>query len=740
MKLIRDATAIALIVMCVPHFSWAVSNDYGFLPQTQNIEPIPSFRHFRFSLGAKPAFFNQIIDTYDEIEFRTPCPSCSYRGFRPVFDCNNLENLMRDLKVAYEMYDYLGDFFESNRGKPINEDVYEFDEDLDYLIEDLEYLIEKCMKKKRIGIGIGMMYLLPCKQPSSSLMGYNPNGTHMNGMGANNDFSWHSRLEYNFPNGALITGFAPGVSSQGFNDMVSSGRKINCKTIEKNAWGLSSPPLFIDWYWSRKIQGAKDESQIVPNDTYYKFEAKASKKFARGLMKGLGALRGFGGGGISLGGGGGSKKGIADDQWGLWKVGFTPFDSPSSAWKIETGEGKPVVVAVIDSGLDITHPDLSLDNLWRNEGEIPGNFIDDDGNGYIDDTFGWNFIDWNNVPFDNNGHGTFVAGIIAAKSNNGIGIAGINQGVIIMPIKATNDMGHSNNFDIYRAIVYAVDNGASIINISIGGNGLSKLEQIAVDYAYSNGVIVIVAAGNQGKELVDYGPSGLQKVLTVAALDVSGRKRGSSNYGPTVAITAPGEEIISLRARETDFLRRLGGGSGILGEDRLYYKSTGSSFATPFVSGVASLMKARNSDITNTELEGALMGSALDIEEPGWDVRSGAGLLNARGALTATKDKILTSRITRIEKVKEGKKIVSYKIYGVASGGLFKDYSLSVGKGKKPKKWTSVSSPSKEVKDYDLLGVVDKKSMKGFGTWNVRLTVNSTDGTVKAVYLPVPKK
>ena len=398
------------------------------------------------------------------------------------------------------------------------------------------------------------------------------------------------------------------------------------------------------------------------------------------------------------------------------------------------------MVAVIDSGLDITHPDLSLDNLWRNEGEIPGNFIDDDGNGYIDDTFGWNFIDWNNVPFDNNGHGTFVTGIIAAESNNGIGIAGINQGVRIMPLKVTNYMGETNNFDIYRAVVYAVDNGASIINISIGGRRLSKLEQVAVDYAYDNGVLVVVAAGNQGTELVDYGPSGLQKVLTVAALDVSGKRRQSSNYGPTVAITAPGEEIISLRARETDFLRRLGGGSGVLGEDGLYYKSTGSSFATPFVTGVASLLRAMNPDITNAELDGILMESALDIEEPGWDVRSGAGLLNARGALTAKKDKILTARITKIEKVDEGKKKVSYKIYGVASGGLFKDYSLSVGKGKKPKKWSSVSLPSKEAKVYGLLGTVDSKSMKGFGTWNIRLTVNSSDGNFKEVYLPFPKR
>ena len=587
-----------------------------------------------------------------------------------------------------------------------------------------------------VSIPLDFVIIAPCNRPFNEAMGYNPNGTPYYGANdANHDFRCYGGANYKFPNGANIVAFGPdhGAGAQYFNNMRNQKGKINCKKL------TITISIFVDGILVRKIKQNKDKPQITPNDTYYKFEASAGKKAVRGLMKGLGALQGFGGGGISLGGGG-SKKGSADDQWGLWKVGFTPLDSPSSAWKIETGEGKPVVVAVIDSGLDITHPDLSLDNLWRNEKEIPGNFIDDDGNGHIDDTYGWNFIDWNNAPFDNNGHGTFVAGIIAAKSNNGIGIAGINQGVKIMPLKVTNYIGETNNFDIYRAIVYAVDNSASVINISLGERGFSKLEQIAIDYAYDNGVIVVVAAGNEGLELVDYGPAGSQKLLAVAALDVSGRKRGSSNYGPTVAITAPGEEIISLRARETDFLKRIGGGSGILGSDGLYYKATGSSFAAPFVSGVASLMKARNPDITNAELEGILMGSALDIGEPGWDIRSGAGLLNARGALTATKDKILTARITKIEKVDEGKKKVSYRIYGVASGGLFKDYSLSVGKGKKPKKWSSVGSPSIEAKDYDLLGTVDSKSMKGFGKWNVRLTVNGADGSVKEVYLPFPKR
>ena len=115
------------------------------------------------------------------------------------------------------------------------------------------------------------------------------------------------------------------------------------------------------------------------------------------------------------------------DQWAHWKVGLTPMEAGKSAWDIETGEKNPITVAVIDSGLDYVHPEIAKKNVWVNTKEIAGNGIDDDKNGYVDDVMGWNFIENNNNPWDNDGHGTFTAGIIAATSNNNDGIAGINR-------------------------------------------------------------------------------------------------------------------------------------------------------------------------------------------------------------------------------------------------------------------------------------------------------------------------
>jgi len=138
-------------------------------------------------------------------------------------------------------------------------------------------------------------------------------------------------------------------------------------------------------------------------------------------------------------------------------------------------------VAVIDSGLDWNHRDFDWNNLWHNDGEIADNGIDDDGNGYVDDMIGYNFIGHNNKPWDHDGHGTFVAGLIAGSWNSE-GIAGINPAARIMVLKALNSFGHTRASYIAEAITYAVDNGARIINISVGGEGLISLEGRADHY------------------------------------------------------------------------------------------------------------------------------------------------------------------------------------------------------------------------------------------------------------------
>ena len=164
----------------------------------------------------------------------------------------------------------------------------------------------------------------------------------------------------------------------------------------------------------------------------------------------------------------------------VWNAGFT-------------GEG--ITVAVIDTGVDLTHPDL-VDNLWTNVGEIAGDGIDNDGNGFVDDVFGWDFVSHDASPNDAHGHGTHVAGTIAA-GNNGRGTTGIAYGADIMPIRVLGNDGSGSSLDVAAGIRYAVDNGADVINLSLGG-GYSSTIDAALQYAEANDVFVVAASGNEG--------------------------------------------------------------------------------------------------------------------------------------------------------------------------------------------------------------------------------------------------
>jgi len=292
---------------------------------------------------------------------------------------------------------------------------------------------------------------------------------------------------------------------------------------------------------------------VVPNDTFfYKPEEKKKKLF--GILGSNKKATITIGSDIRMGqkalGGGEAHMTEVDvkDQWGIRKIGYLPQIDPESAWNIIDGEFKNIRVAVIDSGFDFTHPDVPQ-YLWTNPVEIANNSLDDDSNGFIDDVQGWNFFNDNHDLTDRKGHGTFVSGIIAAKKNNGEGIAGINPGAEILPIKVANKAGETNSINIFRAIQYAVNNGAKVINISLGGMGVSRLEQSAINYAYAHDVIVIVASGNTGEYIPDVGPAIGKRVLTVGAVDYDLERSTISSWGPNNALLAPGEAIYSLHAR-----------------------------------------------------------------------------------------------------------------------------------------------------------------------------------------------
>lgn len=256
------------------------------------------------------------------------------------------------------------------------------------------------------------------------------------------------------------------------------------------------------------------------------------------------------------------------------------------------GGSSDVVVAVIDTGVDYNHLDLR-NNIWVNSAEIPGNGIDDDGNGYIDDVYGWDFVGNDNDPMDDNGHGTHVAGIIAAE-NNGIGGVGVAYNSKVMVLKAGNSSGYFNNSDIAEAIQYAYMNGASVINMSFGGSFISMTVEEALQNAY-NSCVLVAAAGNDGacnnlackvceNVKVTY-PAALPYVIGVMSANHDGSHRSSfSNYdhypynSVEYEVYAVGEAVPSCWPGNK------------------YARLNGTSMAAPTVSGIAALLRSYYSD------------------------------------------------------------------------------------------------------------------------------------------------
>lgn len=424
-----------------------------------------------------------------------------------------------------------------------------------------------------------------------------------------------------------------------------------------------------------------------------------------------------------------------DDQWALHRIGFTPRGSGQSAWDLETGAGRPVVVAVLDTGLDHLHPDLQPASVWRNPGPgrppaTPGRRGDPAP--IVRDVMGWNFVSDTSDPWDDDGHGTFVAGLIAAAADNGRGIAGVNWGARIMPLKIMDVFGRGRAFNVARAILYAADHGARVINLSLEGEQLTRTEQLAIEHAHGRGALVVVAAGNQGADTTDRALASLRHVLTVAALDAQDRRAPFSNWGKHVRIAAPGVDILSLRARRTDFMLLAGApnyapGRAFVGPGNQLMRASGTSFAAPLVSAVASLIWARRPDLTPAQVERMLLMSADDVEGPGWDASTGYGRLNARRALAADPDRYLYVELHRLAAAREeGRTVI--QVSGTVAGSHLRDYTIEVGQGEAPARWKAVGDPRTAAVTDGLLGTVPLREMPARGLWTVRVVAHDTAG------------
>lgn len=345
------------------------------------------------------------------------------------------------------------------------------------------------------------------------------------------------------------------------------------------------------------------------------------------------------------------------DQWGLNSHTGFDIDAPE-AWDLQK-DASSIVVAIIDSGIRLSHEDLSA-NLWENSGEIAGNKRDDDNNGFQDDVHGYNFISNSKPPIDDNGHGTHVAGIVGAAGNNSKGVTGVAWKVKLMALKGLNFEGVGPNSALASAIDYAVQNGADVINASWGGDTKSDAIEAAIARAKAKGIPFVAAAGNESRSSVGYpANSSHENVISVGAARSDGVKSDFSNYSNReVDVFAPGEYIYSTWNDS----------------DSSYMAQDGTSMAAPFVSGMLALCKARFPEDGYQKQINRIIYSSKRFEGFEHFSRSG-GLVNLENALQMADVPIppqLThispytqemeeGQATKFEVVAEGESPVSYR-------------------------------------------------------------------------------
>ncbi len=328
------------------------------------------------------------------------------------------------------------------------------------------------------------------------------------------------------------------------------------------------------------------------------------------------------------------------EQWYLKKIGAT------QAWD-QTMGSSDVIVAVLDAGFDLTHPDL-VGQYWTNKKEIPNNGKDDDGNGYEDDVQGWDFVDDDTNPSPLVGetfndtvisHGTVLAGIIAAQINNNEGIAGIAPHVLIMPLRILDEKGAGSTYDVRRAIVYAVNNGAQVINLSFVSDKSDEHLRDTIAWANDQGVVVVAAVGNGNQDLVthptypacDRSKTGEDIVIGVAATDREDKKATFSNFGNGCTdVSAPGTNVFGAVYHDP---------SRLLTSTTYGSPWEGTSIAAPMVTAAVAILKSAYPSLTPEQVRLALKLSVDPVNEKDPRVREsmGAGRLNIARALQVAK-------------------------------------------------------------------------------------------------------
>jgi len=375
-------------------------------------------------------------------------------------------------------------------------------------------------------------------------------------------------------------------------------------------------------------------------------------------------------------------------QWALTKT--NTFD----AWEITKGS-KDVLIAIVDTGIDYLHSDLKS-NLFVNYAEDLNkngildpedlNGIDDDNNGFTDDVIGWDFTDrvgfpfsssggdytdWDNDPIDEYGHGTWVAGVIGAVSNNNEGITGFVPNVKMLNIRAFDPTGNGEEDDAAAAILYAVQMGAKVINMSFGDTNFSLVLRDVIRFAYDNGVVLVASAGNSASSLPHY-PSSYPEVISCGATDNNDYLASFSNTGSTIDLVAPGVNLYT-----TD-------------RNNGYRDFSGTSSSAPVISSAAALLLSLD-NFSPEEIKQILKSTAVDLGEPGWDEKFGAGRIDFLSALS-----IKAPAIIKINSPRQDFATFSdFYVNASILSGYFDKYELHYGYGLNPNEWVTLISDGK---------------------------------------------
>jgi hypothetical protein len=294
------------------------------------------------------------------------------------------------------------------------------------------------------------------------------------------------------------------------------------------------------------------------------------------------------------------------NQWALPLIGMP------AVWAVNP-ETPGLLIAIIDTGIETTHPDLAP-NLSRNALEDAGQpGVDDDQNGYVDDILGWNALAQNGDIEDGFGHGSHVAGIIGAAAN-GRGTVGVTWAADLMPVRMFDNFGRGTNLAGAQGITYAADRGAQVVNMSWGTGRNSRAIQLAIEYAAATGAVLVASAGNDGEQVLDNFPAAYDAVIAIGATNPTDGRAQFSNHGVRVDLVAPGVDILST-------------------EHGAYFTLSGTSQSAGYVSGVAAHLRYRYPALHAEEVRSILRQSAVDLGRRGWDPFFGAGRLDAASAL-----------------------------------------------------------------------------------------------------------